>query len=143
MAAEAAAAVDGSTYSGIKEFLAGLFIQLGQPASALPLFRELFEMNTPSFDGRRLIDCAARLHLDHEVMEICDQLHQRRGHEWEVIEFETQYLEKCDKNKAIQRLQEFLKLNPGHKLAQVRLSVIGYLHRRPDLIRASMTYARV
>ena len=138
MAAAAAAAIDERTDSGVKDFLAGLFMQLGQPASALPLFRELFEMNIPSFDVRRLVDCAARLHLDHDVMEICDCLYRRRGPEWEVIEFETQYLEKYDKNKALQRLQGFLKLNPGHKLAQVRLSVIGYLHRRPDLIRASM-----
>jgi tetratricopeptide (TPR) repeat protein len=138
MAAEAAASVDDRIDPVVKDFLAGLFMQLGQPASALPLFRDLFEMNIPSFDGRRLVDCAARLHLDHEVMAICDRLHEWRGSEWEVIEFETQYLEKYDKNKAIQRLEEFLKLNPGHKLAQVRLSVIGYLHRRPDLMRASM-----
>jgi DNA-binding PadR family transcriptional regulator/tetratricopeptide (TPR) repeat protein len=124
--------------SVVKEFLAGLFMQLGQPASALPLFKELFEANIPSFDGRRYVDCAARLHLDHLVMDTCEVLYQRHGPDWDVIQFETQYLEKYDKNKAIQRLQEILKLDESNKLAQVRLSVIGYLHRRPDLIRASM-----
>lgn len=138
VAAEAAAAIDDLGDPGAKEFLADLFMRLGQPADALPLFRALFDMNISSFDGRKLIDCAARLHLDHDVIGICDLLYQRRGPEWEVIQFEVQYLERYDKNKAIQRLEEFLKLNPGHKLAQVRLSVIGYLHRRPDLIRASM-----
>lgn len=137
-AAEAAALIDHQDDPGVKEFLADLFVRLGQPADALPLFRALFELNISSFDGRKLVDCAARLHLDHDVMEICDRLYQRRGPEWEVIQFEVQYLERYDKNKAIQRLEEFIKLNPGHKLAQVRLSVIGYLHRRPDLIRASM-----
>jgi DNA-binding PadR family transcriptional regulator/tetratricopeptide (TPR) repeat protein len=137
-AADAAGMLVSDVDSLVKEFLAGLFMQLGQPASALPLFKDLFEANIPSFDGRRYVDCAARLHLDHVVMEACDVLYQRQGPDWDVIQFETQYLEKYDKNKAIQRLQEILKLDPNNKLAQVRLSVIGYQHRRPDLIRASM-----
>ncbi len=135
---EALTSVSANTDAATKEFLARLFMQLGRPADALPLYEELFDKRVPSFDAGRLIDCAARLHLDRKVLDICDELHRRRGAEWGLLEFEVQYLELYDKQKAIERLQEFLGLNADHKLARLRLSVIGYLHRRPELIRAAM-----
>ena len=135
---DALSCVTVNTDATTKEFLARLFMQLGRPADALPLYEELFDKRIPSFDAGRLIDCAARLHLDRKVLDICDELHRRRGPEWVLLEFEVQYLELYDKQKAIERLQEFLRLNHGHKLAQLRLSVIGYLHRRPELIRVAM-----
>jgi len=137
-AADALSCATNKTDAVTKEFLARLFMQLGRPADALPLYEELFEKRIPSFDAGRLIDCAARLHLDRKVLDVCDELHRRREPEWSLLEFEVQYLELYDKQKAIERLQEFLRLNPGHKLAQLRLSVIGYMYRRPDLIRGTM-----
>jgi tetratricopeptide (TPR) repeat protein len=137
-ATEAAALVNSTTEAITKEFLARLFTQLGRHADALPLYEELFEKRVPSFDVGRFIDCAARLHLDRKVIDICDELHLRRVVEWGLLEFEVQYLELYDKQKAIQRLQDFLRINPGQKLAQLRLSVIGYLSKRPELIRAAM-----
>jgi tetratricopeptide (TPR) repeat protein/DNA-binding PadR family transcriptional regulator len=137
-ATEAAALVNDRTEAITKEFLARLFTHLGRHADALPLYEELFEKRVPSFDVGRFIACVARLHLDRKVIDICDELHRRRGVEWGLLEFEVQYLELYDKQKAIQRLQDFLRINPGHKLAQLRLSVIGYLSRRPELIRAAM-----
>lgn len=128
-----------NTDAATKEFIARLFMQLGRPADALPLYEELFDKHVPSFDAGRLIDCAARLHLDQKVLDVCDELHRRRPQpEWGFLEFEVQYLELYDKQKAIDRLEEFLHLNPGHKLAHLRLSVTAYLCRRPELIRAAM-----
>ena len=121
-----------------KEFIARLFMQLGRPADALPLYQELFDKQISSFDPGQFIDCAAKLHLDHKVMEICNELHERATPNWQLLEFEVQYLERYDSQKAIGRLQEFLKAYPDHKLARLRLSIIGYLQGRPELIRASM-----
>jgi DNA-binding PadR family transcriptional regulator/tetratricopeptide (TPR) repeat protein len=137
-AGHASASIDASTDSSTKEFVAGLFMQLGRPADALPLFEELFAKRILSFNPDRLIECAAKLDRHDKVLEICDELYRRRGPDWRLLEFEVQYLEEHDTRKAIDRLQEFLRINPDHQLARLRLSVIGYRVRRPDLIRASM-----
>lgn len=137
-ALEASQAITASSDSSTIDFLGGLFMQLGRPEDALPLYERLFAMEIPSFNGLHLLQCAARLQLDRKVMEICEEMHKRQGLDWNTLQFEVQYLEKYDAQKGIVRLQEFLKSHPGHKLAQVRLSVLAYLHRRPDLVRASM-----
>jgi DNA-binding PadR family transcriptional regulator/tetratricopeptide (TPR) repeat protein len=135
---DASRSITDDTDAGVKEFLAGLFMQLDRPTDALPIYQELFDKHIPSFNPDRLLACAAKLHLDDKVMEVCEKLHARQGLDWRRLEFEVQYLEQYSKQKAIDRLQEFLQLNPEHKLAQLRLSVIGFLHRRPEFIRAAI-----
>jgi hypothetical protein len=56
-----------------------------------------------------------------------------------MLEFEVQHLELYDRGKAIERLEEFLQLHPGHKLAQLRLSVTAQLHGRRELVRATVS----
>ena len=137
-AGQALNSINASTDSSTKEFLAELFMRLGRPADALPLFEELFAKQALSFNPDRLIECAAKLERDDKVLEICDALYRRKGPDWRLLEFEVQYLELHDTRKAVDRLEEFLRLNPDHQLARLRLSVIGYRVRRPELIRASM-----
>ena len=130
--------IDTTTEPSTKDFLAGLFMHLGRPADALPLFEELFANHVVSFNPDRLIECAARLERDDKVLEICEELYQRRRPDWRLLEFEVQYLEQHDAQKAVDRLEEFLRVNPNHQLARLRLSVIGYRVGRLELIRASM-----
>ena len=121
-----------------KEFLARLFMQIGRPADALPLFQDLFDSEIPSFDSGHLLDCAAKMHLDDKVLEACDKLHNRGEVDWRLLEFEVQYLEKYDVEKAIRRLNEFLQRDPQHRVARLTLSVIGILHTRPELVHSSL-----
>ncbi len=128
-----------SVQAGTKEFLAGLLMQLKRAADALPIFQELFDNDIPTFDARQLIACAAELRLHKKVLEICEELSRRRPPNWQMLEFEVQHLEQYDRDKAIQRLQEFLQREPGHKLAQLRLSITALLHGRRDLVRSAVS----
>jgi len=134
LADEVLANLSDAVQAGTKEFLAGLLMQLDRAKEALPIFQELFDRDIPTFDPRQLIACAGHLHLHKKVLEICDQLHSRRPPDWQMLEFEVQHLEQYDRDKAIDRLQEFLRLHPGHKLAQLRLSITALLHGRPELV---------
>ena len=128
-----------SVQAGTKEFLAGLLMQLKRAADALPIFQELFDSNIPTFDARQLIACADELRLHRKVLEICEELNRRRPPNWQMLEFEVQHLEQYDRDKAIQRLQEFLEREPAHKLAQLRLSITALLHGRRDLVRSAVS----
>jgi len=139
LADEALARLSDVVQAGTKEFFAGILMQLDRADEALPIFQELFDRNIPTFDPRQLIACADHLRLHKKVLEICDQLHRQRPPDWQMLEFEVQRLEEYDRNKAIERLEEFLQLHPGHKLAQLRLSITAQLHGRRELVRATVS----
>jgi len=121
-----------------KEFIGRLFVLTGRRTDALPLWQELFDLDLPDFDPGYLLDCAARLHRDDIILSTCDRLHARGNHDWQLLEFELPYLQKYDPAVAIDRLQAFIRENPGHKLAVLRLSQIGLLLNRPELIRSQI-----
>ncbi len=121
-----------------KESLAFLFTLIGRPADALPIFQELFNANLPAFDAGHLLDCAARLHRDDIVIATCETLHQRGANDWRLVSFEVRYLEKYHLEKAIQRLQNFLRENPEHKLAKLSLSVLGIQNSRPEIVSSNL-----
>jgi tetratricopeptide (TPR) repeat protein len=119
------------------EVLARLLMLLGRPTEALPLWQSLFDLDQPGFDAGNLLDCAARLHKDDVVLKTCEQLHARGVVDWHLLEFEIQYLLKYHVEVAIERLRDFLAANPEHLLARLRLSMIGILLNRKDLVRAT------
>lgn len=139
LADEALSDLSDAVQAGTKEFFAGTLMQLDRANEALPIFQELFDKDIPTFDPRQLIACADHLRLHKKVLDICDQLHSRRPPDWQLLEFEVQHLEQYDRDKAIERLQEFLQLHPGHKLAQLRLSITAMLYGRRELIRATVS----
>jgi tetratricopeptide (TPR) repeat protein len=120
-----------------KEFLARLFMRLEMPAEALPIFQELFDLNTQSFDSGQLLDCAARLHRDDVVIATCAELERRGQDPWEVVSFEIQYLQKYSREKAVGRLDAFLAAHPGHKLGMLMRSVIGVQSQQPSLVNGT------
>jgi tetratricopeptide (TPR) repeat protein len=119
-----------------KEFLARLLMLLGRPSEALPIWQELFGLDRPGFDPGNLLACAARLQRDDVVLETCDSLQARGVNDWQLIEFELPFLQKYDVDRAVELLTTFLQSNPDHKLATLRLSAIGLLLNRPELVRA-------
>ena len=137
-ASRALAALEDETHALTKELLAQLLLELDQPSLAIGIFRELFERRIPTFNPRQLLTCVFRLHLDKELLAICDELHARGPIPWDILEFELQQLERYDFPKAISRLNEYLEQHPGHKLALVRLSAIGANQGMPELIRATL-----
>ena len=116
-----------------KDYLANLFMLIGRPGEALPLWQDLFDED-PNFDYGKLLSCAARLQRDDIVLQTFDTLHDRGINEWNLLEFEISYLEKYKIDVAIERLQLFIEQNPGHKIAQLRLSMIGLRLNKPELI---------
>ena len=122
----------------MKEFLARLFMRIEMFAEALPLFKQLFDANIGSFDSGQLLDCAARLHRDDIVIETCAELERRGQYPWEVASFEVQYLQKYSRERAVARLDNFLKDHPGHKLAILMRSVIGIQSQQPNLVSGKL-----
>ena len=139
LADEALTNLSDAVQAGTKEFFAGTLMQLDRANEALPIFEELFDRNIPTFDPRQLIACADDLRLHKRVLEVFDQLHRRRPLDWQMLEFEVQHLEQYNRDKAIERLQGFLQLHPGHKLAQLRLSITALLQGRRELVRKSVS----
>jgi len=121
-----------------KESLGRLFILIGRPADALPIFQELLDANIPAFDAGYLLDCAARLHRDDIVIAACETLHERGVNDWKLVNFEVRYLEKYHLERAIKRLDAFLRENPGHKLAKLARSVLGIQNNRPELVSSTL-----
>ena len=138
-ALEAKSRLNTNSNAESKAYLARLLMLIGKPADALPLWQELFETGAPTIDPANLLNCAARLHRDDIVMRTCEQLHARGSNDWQLLEFEVQYLEAYKIDVAIERLQAFIALNPEHKLAKLRLSLIGLGLNRPELVSADLS----
>jgi tetratricopeptide (TPR) repeat protein len=119
------------------DFLARTLLEAGRLADALPLLQELFNAQLPAFDAGLLLNCAARLKRDDVILETCQTLHDRGIRHWGVTEFESQYLEEYDFPKAIGRLEEFIKANPAHRLAKVRLAIVSTRFGQNDRVDIS------
>lgn len=121
-----------------KDFLARTFMRLQRPADALSLFQELYVAEFPAFELRWLVDCAFKLERHDIIMDVFDRLSEQPRRPWEEVEFEVQFLEKYNIPKAIARLTTFLSENPNQRVAQLRLSTIGVVHHKSELIKSSL-----
>jgi tetratricopeptide (TPR) repeat protein len=122
-----------------KQYLAGLLMLIGRPGDALPVWQDLFNAKVHGFDPRNLLNCAARLHRDDIVLQTCDELHARGVNDWGLLEFEVSYLERYRIDTAIERLEKFIEQQPEHKLARLRLSLIGLGLNRSELVRGEVS----
>ena len=138
LAFEAQKTVSAASAPETKEFLARLFMLVERAGEALPLFQELFDLDTRSFDSGQLLDCAARLHRDDVVIATCAKMQERGMDEWAVVSFEAQYLQKYSREKAVRRLDQFLSTHPDHKLAILTKSMIGVQSQRPDIVKGKI-----
>jgi tetratricopeptide (TPR) repeat protein len=137
-AKQAKSEIQPDTRPEITGLVASLLKSLEQYEEALPLLLDLFRFNYEGFEWGHLLDCAARLHRDDVVMETCDELKRRGEDPWEVVSFEVQYVQKYSREKAVQRLNEFLAKNPGHKLAILTRSILGMQSQQPQIIEADL-----
>lgn len=119
------------------DLLARTLMEAGRWSDALPLLQELFEAQTLNFDAGLLLNCAGRLKRDDIILETCEALYMRGVRGWESLEFESQYLEEYDYPKALLRLQEFIKANPTHRVAQLRLTIVAMRYGKNDLVKIS------
>jgi tetratricopeptide (TPR) repeat protein len=127
-----------NTHSDTKDYLANLFMLIGRPADALPLWQDLFDTESATFEHGKLLNCAARLQRDDLVMQTCDRLHARGVNDWHLLEFELSYFERYKIDVAIERLQTFIEENPRHLLAKLRLSMIGLRLNKPELVQSKL-----
>jgi tetratricopeptide (TPR) repeat protein len=121
----------------VTDFLARTLMEAGRLSDALPLLQELFNTQTPNFDTGLLLNCASRLKQVKVILDTCQALYERGERDWDVAEFESQYLEEYDFPKAIARLQQFITANPDHRLAKLRLAVVALRYGRNDLASLS------
>jgi tetratricopeptide (TPR) repeat protein len=117
------------------DFLARTLLEAGRLNDALPLLQELFRAQTANFDVGLLLNCASSLKKDQVILDTCQELYDRGIRDWEFQEFESQYLEEYDPPKAITRLEEFIRLNPEHNVAKLRLAIIAMRYGKVDLIQ--------
>jgi tetratricopeptide (TPR) repeat protein len=119
------------------DFLARTLLEAGRLPDALPLLQELFSAQTPNFDVALLLNCAGRLKQHKIILDTCQTLYERGIRHWELVEFESHYLEEYDFPKAIDRLREFIVGNPTQHLAKLRLAMVGMRYGQNDLVRVS------
>ena len=106
------------------DFLARILFEAGRLADALPLLQELFDADTPTLECVycwNALDAWERKRSSSHVPALYD----RGFRDWDFTEFESQYLEDHDYQKAITRLQEFIAANPDHRLARLRLASVA------------------
>ena len=115
------------------DFLARILLEAGRHSDALPLLQELFDTGGPTFDASLLLECAQRLGKEQVILDTCQALHDRGVRDWDLREFESQYLEERDYQKAIARLQEFIAANPDHFVARLRLAMIAMRYGLSDI----------
>jgi tetratricopeptide (TPR) repeat protein len=120
-----------------KDFLARTLLEAGRLSDALPLLQELFDAQSPTLDVGLLLNCAARLEKDNVILDTCQALYDRGIRDWEFQEFESQYLEEYDYQKAISRLREFIDANPSHRVAKLRLAIVAMRYGQSDLAKVS------
>ena len=117
----------------LTNLLGRLLLEAGRPSDALPLLQELFDAQTPNFDVGLLLRCAGLLGRDQVILDTCQALYERGYRDWGLLEFESQYLEDRDYQKAISRLEEFIAANPDHRIAKLRLAMVAMRYGRNDL----------
>ena len=130
---EAVAARRATDTRSLTNFLGRLLLEAGRPSDALPLLQELFDAQTPNFDVGLLLRCAGLLEREQVILDTCQALYERGSRDWELLEFESQYLEDRDHQKAIARLQEFIAANPDHRVARLRLATIAMRYGLNDI----------
>jgi tetratricopeptide (TPR) repeat protein len=130
---EAVAARRMTDTRSLTNFLGRLLLEAGRPSDALPLLQELFDAQTPNFDVGLLLRCAGELGKEQVILDTCQALYERGFRDWEMLEFESQYLEDRDHQKAIGRLQEFVAANPDHRVARLRLATIAMRYGLNDI----------
>jgi transcription elongation GreA/GreB family factor len=79
------------------------------------------------------VECAHRLGKEQVILDTCQALYDRGVRDWGLQEFESQYLEERDYQKAISRLQEFIAANPDHCVAGLRLAMIAMRYGLSDI----------
>ncbi len=128
----------GTTTLSATDVLARNLMELGRWADALPLLQFLFSRVGVRCDPNLLLNCAVRLRRDDVVLETFDSLYAKGFRMWDNLEYELQYLERYDYEKAIARLQDFIAANPEHRLAELRLAIVALRFGRKDLARISV-----
>ena len=130
---QAVAARQPTDTRSLTNLLGRLLLEAERPSDALPLLQELFDAQTPNFDVGLLLRCAGLLERDRVILDTCETLYQRGHRDWELLEFESQYLEDRNHQKAISRLQEFIAANPDHRVARLRLATIAMRYGLNDI----------
>src|ERR1019366_6579842 len=115
------------------DFLARILLEAGRHSDALPLLQELFDTGGPTFDVSLLLECAQRLGKEQVILDTCQALYDRGVRDWDLQEFESQYLEERDYQKAVTRLREFIAANPAHRVAKLRLAMVAMRYGLSDI----------
>ena len=130
--------VEESTSKTDLRELALQLMKLERHKEALPLWERLNENPEHTNDARHLVRCAERVGQLRVVLRVCKAVREAGvGDKW-FFDREIYVLEQFDIAQAVSVLQGHLAKHPEDKFARIRLSKIGFLMKRPDLIDARL-----
>ncbi len=113
-------------------------MKLERHKEALPLWEKLNGNPEHTNDARHLVRCAERVGQFRVVLSVCKAVREAGvGDKW-FFDREIYVLEQFDIAQAVSVLQGHLAKHPEDKFARIRLSKIGFLLKRPDLIDARL-----
>lgn len=103
---------------------------------ALEIWNLAIEKQPKEHSIRRYIRCAVRLNAHDAILRGCQILRQAGKHDSELIQLEVDVREQYDIESTIAVLQEHLAARPDDAVARVRLSYVGVVHGRSNLVDA-------
>jgi tetratricopeptide (TPR) repeat protein len=135
----AVAKVTAETNVDAVRSVASLLSEVGLHREALPLWRTVVSATPHSLSCRRLIDCAARLGEHGIAIETLRQLRVAGLGDSNLLHAEIDLLEQYDLESCIQLLREYVSNKPSEKLMRLRLSYLGVIHDRPELVSGALS----
>jgi hypothetical protein len=139
MAEEAAQAITTGADPEDVRRLAVMLQNLGQPKTALPLWRRVVRPGRLTADTRHLLRCADRCDEEDLVLDECAAL-RRNGHmDRECLDLEIAALGRRSPQTAVALLEDLLSHTTDESLRRflrLRLSHLGLYEERPELVEA-------
>jgi len=126
------------TPEGELQELALQLMKLERHKQALPIWLKLNEAGKYSNDVRHLVRCAERAGQLGIVLRVCGTARKAGLDDRWLLQRELDVLENLDVSQAVTILEEHLAQHPDDKTARIRLSKIGLVLKRPDLVDARL-----
>jgi|GEM_PF-474495 len=134
LAQSAAAKVTTDTNMDVVKAVASLLSEVGLHREALPVWQRVISTNPNSTSYRRLIDCALRLGEHRIAIDALARLRATGLGDSELLQAEIDLLAQYDLEAAIQLLSDYVRDHPSEKLMRLRLSYLGVVYDRPELV---------
>ena len=120
--------------------LADLLMTLRRFDDSLVLWQQIAVPNVLNLDIRNLLECASRLNRDDIMLETFKKLRQAKVFiDRKLLDSELSLLHKYDTDRTIEILEQEIKQRPDDKELKLKLSIMGLVLDRADLINQDLS----